>query len=75
MLGYGFERLGLHRIYLRVYANNPRAICCYEKAGFRKEGTLRESHFSGGRYWDTIVMGILEGEWRGLRAAAKGKLV
>lgn len=75
MLGYGFERLNLHRVYLRVYANNPRAIRCYEKAGFRREGLLRESHFSEGRYWDTTIMGILEGEWRGLRSAAKGMLV
>jgi len=75
MLGYGFERLGLHRIYLRVYANNPRGIRCYEKAGLRREGVLRESHFAEGRYWDTIIMGILEEEWRELRSAAKGKLV
>jgi len=75
MLEYGFERLGLHRIYLRVYANNPRAIRCYEKAGFRQEGVLRESHFSEGRYWDTIIMGLLEEEWRELRSADRGTLV
>jgi RimJ/RimL family protein N-acetyltransferase len=76
MLGYGFDRLGLHRIYLRVYENNPRAIRCYEKAGFRREGVMRESHFSEGRYWDTILMGLLEGEWRELQSKpGEGKLV
>lgn len=76
MLDYGFERLNLHRIYLRVYANNPRAIRCYEKAGFQREGVLRESIFNEGRYWDTIIMGILEGEWRKLRSTSnKGTLV
>lgn len=77
MLGYGFERLGLHRIYLRVYANNLRAIRCYEKAGFRREGVLRESHFAERRYWDTIIMGLLEEEWQELRSGSgdKGTLV
>jgi RimJ/RimL family protein N-acetyltransferase len=43
IVGYGFERLGLHRISLEVYAFNPRARRVYEKAGFRAEGTLRET--------------------------------
>jgi len=64
MLDYAFTKLNLHRVFLRVYANNPRAIRCYEKIGFRREGVLRESHFAEGRYWDTLVMGILQREWR-----------
>jgi RimJ/RimL family protein N-acetyltransferase len=76
VLGYGFDRLNLHRICLRVYENNPRAQRCYEKAGFRREGAMRESAFSEGRYWDTIFMGILDREWRGSSAphSSKGKL-
>ena len=31
---YGFRELGLRRIYLAVYADNPRAIHVYEKCGF-----------------------------------------
>ena len=34
LLDYGFATLGLHRIQLYVYANNARAIRCYEKVGF-----------------------------------------
>ncbi|MCR4404738.1 MAG: GNAT family N-acetyltransferase [Candidatus Acetothermia bacterium] len=76
MLGYGFDRLGLHRIYLRVYENNLWAQRCYEKAGFRREGVMRESVFSEGRYWDTILMSLLEREWRELRSkSGKGELV
>ena len=33
---YGFAELGLRRIYLAVYANNPRAIHVYEKCGFKE---------------------------------------
>ena len=36
-----------------------RAIRCYEKAGFQKEGMLREHHFSGGAYEAVLVMSIL----------------
>ena len=33
---YGFGELELRRIYLAVYADNPRAIHVYEKCGFRE---------------------------------------
>ncbi|NLM26031.1 MAG: GNAT family N-acetyltransferase [Firmicutes bacterium] len=39
-LRYAFSKLNLNRIYLRVYADNGRAIRCYQKAGFVKEGRL-----------------------------------
>ena len=33
---YGFNDLGLTRIYLSVYADNPRAIRVYEECGFKE---------------------------------------
>ena len=33
---YGFNELGLNRIYLGVYVNNPRAIHVYENCGFKE---------------------------------------
>ncbi len=44
-LQHGFDDLNLHRIFLRVYANNPRAIACYKAAGFVQEGVLARSYF------------------------------
>ena len=67
MVRYGFETLNLHRIWLHVYEDNARGIRAYEKAGFRKEGVLRQDCFREGRYWDTIVMGLLREEWPGKR--------
>jgi len=64
VLKYGFEELGLHRIELEVYSHNARAVRAYEKVGFRREGTLRESYYRNGVYHDTIVMSVLESEWR-----------
>jgi RimJ/RimL family protein N-acetyltransferase len=56
---YGFEDLDLHRIGLTVAAHNPRAQRAYEKVGFVVEGRLREDRYVGGRYHDTLVMGLL----------------
>jgi RimJ/RimL family protein N-acetyltransferase len=73
LLEYGFATLGLHRIQLFVYANNARAIRCYEKCGFRREGVRREARWWAGRWWDILEYAILEHEWQSLspRNAAK----
>ena len=60
---HGFERLGLHRISLEVYAFNPRARRAYEKVGFRVEGVLRDSFRYNGEWIDATVMSILASEW------------
>lgn len=41
LLSFAFEELGFSSIILRVYKYNRRAIACYEKCGFKKEGILR----------------------------------
>lgn len=63
IVGYGFERLRLHRISLEVYAFNPRARRAYDKVGFRPEGVLRESLRYGDEWIDATVMSILAQEW------------
>jgi diamine N-acetyltransferase len=65
VLRYAFNELNLHRVELEVFAFNPRAIRCYEKAGFRLEGTRRQSHFHQGQYHDAYRMGILRDEFQG----------
>ncbi len=69
MLWLAFERIGLHRVGLSVFAFNTRAIRSYEKAGFRVEGRLREAISRDNRYWDEIQMGVLRDEWLASRAA------
>jgi RimJ/RimL family protein N-acetyltransferase len=62
-LGFGFQRLGLHRIDLRVLAFNERAIRCYLRCGFTEEGREREAaRVNEGRH-DDVIMGILEQEF------------
>ena len=66
MLDYAFHELNLHRVWLLVFAFNKRAVRCYTQCGFKEEGVLRESIFSGGRYHDTLCMSILSKEFTGL---------
>ena len=63
LLGLAFREINLHRVFLRVDADNGRAIRCYEKAGFQREGTSREGVFREGTYHDQYVMSILEREF------------
>lgn len=57
---YGFDSLKLHRIYLRVYKDNERAISSYEKAGFQKEAVLKDDVYVNGKYHDIVLMGIVK---------------
>ncbi|WP_158841806.1 GNAT family N-acetyltransferase [Saccharothrix deserti] len=63
IVGYGFEKLGLHRISLEVYAFNPRARRVYEKVGFVAEGVLRDALLWDGERVDATVMSILAPDW------------
>ncbi len=59
MIQYCFENLQLHRLFLRVYADNVQAIRSYEKAGFTKEAHLRDDVCIEGKYRDIVLMGII----------------
>lgn len=63
MLRFAFEELGLNLVELEVYAFNPRAIRCYEKAGFRRSGTHRQGLYRNGKFHDEYLMSILREEW------------
>jgi RimJ/RimL family protein N-acetyltransferase len=63
MLRYLFEELGLNRVGLYVDVDNHRAIRCYGKCGFVREGLVRHHRFKDGRYLDSVLMSILRSDW------------
>ncbi len=65
---FAFEILKLHRLSLDVFSFNTRAEKCYLKAGFKREGVLRDAVLNGKEYADDILMSILENEWLELKA-------
>lgn len=72
MVEYGFYRLNLHRIDLGVFADHEAAVRCYEKAGFKVEGRMREDLCLDGKYKDRLWMGLLRSEY-GSRRSGKRK--
>ena len=71
MLDWAFLTAGLHRVELTVYEWNERAQKVYQRLGFVDEGRKRESLWKGGRWWDTIFMGILAREWEARKTAVE----
>ncbi len=64
MVALAFDTLNLHRVWLDVFSDNTRAVRCYEKLGFKRDGVLREHVFRDGAYCDLLLMSILRDEWR-----------
>ncbi len=64
VLKIAFEKLNLHRVSLGVFDFNTSAIACYEKAGFKREGLLRDCRKIGDQYWSLWEMSILAPEWQ-----------
>lgn len=56
LLRFAFEKLGLHKVFLYVSSQNPRAQRAFEKAGFCPEGVLKDEFFLDGRYVDVTRM-------------------
>ncbi|KKO54174.1 GNAT family N-acetyltransferase [Paenibacillus sp. DMB20] len=63
LLDYAFLELNLHRVSLRVFSFNHRAVHMYEKIGFKHEGASRQAIYREGAWGDIIHMGILQHEY------------
>lgn len=64
VINFGFTELNLHRIYAETNSENLLAIALAKKLGMRVEGELRENRWFRGRWWSSIILSILEPEWR-----------
>ena len=63
MVDFGFRELELHRISSWCIADNAPSARVLERVGLRLEGRLRENDYFKGRWWDTLLYGLLEDEW------------
>jgi RimJ/RimL family protein N-acetyltransferase len=64
MLAFGFDSLGLHRIWASTMAPNAAAWRVLEKIGMVREGELRETTRLEDGWANSLIYGILEHEWR-----------
>ncbi len=61
---YGFEGLGLNRLYAFHMMRNPACGRLLEKSGFKQEGLLRQCVRKWGQFEDVALQAILRQEWR-----------
>ncbi len=69
LCNYGFNSLGLQRIYLTTVAGNERAENLYRSHGFEEEGRLRRHLYHLGDFKDRLMFGLLRHEWETMRWA------
>lgn len=67
LLAFGFEVMGLHRIYARCDARNTASARVMHRLGMRQEAHFREHAQFKGRWDEELVWAILEQEWFGPR--------
>jgi RimJ/RimL family protein N-acetyltransferase len=58
---FGFNNLGLRRIWGEVFEKNP-ALEMFMSIGFSKEGLLRNSYYREGRWINSTIIGLLSEE-------------
>ena len=64
-----FDKMNLNRLWLTTLVDNPRAVRCYEKCGFVREGLLRQESFVDGKYRDVLMMALLREDYGRTRGA------
>jgi RimJ/RimL family protein N-acetyltransferase len=64
LINHAFKTLNLNRLWLRVLKTNDNARLLHKRLGFVEEGVMRKDIFRDGKYIDTIMMGLLQDEWK-----------
>jgi len=63
LVHYGFEMLGLNRLYAYHMKRNPATGRVLEKCGFQQEGMLRQRVIKWGIFEDVALCAILKQDW------------
>jgi RimJ/RimL family protein N-acetyltransferase len=63
LLTFAFETLDLHRVEADVDPRNSRSITVLERAGFQREGFLRERYHMADEVQDALFYGLLRSEF------------
>ena len=64
-----FGELGAHRAWMDCKDYNARALHLYESEGMVREGLIRETILVNGVYENLVILGILDREYAGRKAA------
>ncbi len=67
VLKYGFEVLGLRRIFSRYFAGNAASGRVMQKIGMKYEGTMREAYKKWDKFEDLVCYSILRSDYTALK--------
>lgn len=63
MLTYGFDSLGLHRVWAECSADNTASAHVLERSECNAKLHFREHDYFKDRWWETIIYAMLDREW------------
>ncbi|WP_108670354.1 GNAT family N-acetyltransferase [Peribacillus acanthi] len=63
VMKYGFEELGLNKVFAQSFTNNPGSWKIMEKIGLKYEGTLKQHVVRFGEFHDLAHYGLLKEEY------------
>lgn len=63
LLAYGFGELNLHRVWAEIYSFDTIKTGFLTSLGFRLEGRHRQTHWTEGKWCDSLFFGMLDKEW------------
>lgn len=66
---HAFMRLNLNKVTAGVILDNVASLKLFERAGFRREGLVREHFYLDGRYLGCVRLGLLRSEFDGAGGA------
>ena len=61
---FAFNALNLNKLRAGCYSGNRGSEKAFLKAGFRREGLLKNQWIVGGAFQDEVLMGLWSGDWR-----------
>jgi RimJ/RimL family protein N-acetyltransferase len=70
-LGIAFGDLGMHRVWADVPEYNEPATRMCKQIGFELEGRMRGTRFKDGKWYDSVVMGMLVDEYQRRKASRR----
>jgi len=63
LIAFGFEHLGVHRIWATCDTGNTRSAHVLEKSGMALEGTMRDDTWLRGQWRSSRLYSVLETQW------------
>ncbi len=73
LIDMAFSELRMNRITTYYRADNEVTRNLVASLGFHEEGRMRQARFSGGQYFDQMVVGLLASDWQDGRSAVVNK--